>query len=141
MSLEYSIYISCSSLDKFAQTLLLQTVVQHWEKNHHKGHIIVLGSSADTPVKGTSWIYPAEKKALRAYARNLSQKVLGGHGAPSNGIRTTYISPGYLDTPDANDKHPAVVKLNCDYVTEVITWVLAQPQHVNISELCLDPLQ
>lgn len=140
-SLSASVYISCSALDKFAQTLLLQTVVQTWEAKKHSGQIIVLGSSADTPVKGTSWIYPTEKKALRAYSRSLSQKVLGGHGSASNGIRVTYLSPGHLDTPEANKKHPEVLKLDCDYVTDVVAWLLSQPANINISELCLDPIQ
>lgn len=141
MSLQYDVYVSCSALDQFAQTLLLQTVVQVWEKHQHQGTIIVIGSSADTPVKGSSLIYPAEKKSLRAYARNLSQKVLGGHGTTSNGIRVTYLSPGYLDTPQANEKHPHVRKLNCDYIADTIAWLLEQPKTVNISELCLDPIQ
>lgn len=141
LSLGHSVYISCSALENFAQTLLLKDVVKKWEEHNHKGYIIVLGSSADTPVKGTSWLYPAEKKSLRAYTRNLSQKVLGGHGNASNNIRATYLSPGYLDTPEANEKHPEMKKLDCAYVADVIAWLLMQPSNVNISELCLDPLQ
>lgn len=141
MTLQYSTYISCSSLEGFAQTLLLETVYKVWEKHSHQGHIIAIGSSADVPVKGTAWIYPVEKKSLRSYMRNLSQRVLGGHGTRSNHIRTTYLSPGYLDTPEANEKHPGVRKLDCDYVAGVIAWLLSQPSAVNISELSLDPLQ
>ncbi len=141
MSLQHSVYISCSTLENFAQTLLLETVYKAWEKHQHPGQMVLLGSSADTPVKGTAWIYPIEKKSLRAYARNLSQRVLGSPGAPSSGIRITYLSPGYLNTPAANDKHPTVKKLDCDYVAGLVAWLVQQPAHVNISELSLDPLQ
>jgi NADP-dependent 3-hydroxy acid dehydrogenase YdfG len=140
-SLEFDTYISCSCLFKFNQTLLLQAVVDCWRKNNHKGQIVVLGSTADTPVKGTEWLYPIEKKALKSYCRNLSFAALGGHGKPPAGYRITYLSPGYLDTPDANEKHPSVMKLELSYIAGMIEWILQQPLTVNISEISLDPIQ
>lgn len=140
-TLAHSVYISCSGLEGFAQTLLVESVYRAWEKNNHHGHIIAIGSSADTPVKGVVTVYPIEKKSLRAYMRNLSQRVLGGHGSRSNQIRTTYLSPGYLNTPAIEEKHPHIRKLDCDYVAEVIAWLLQQPKSVNLSEISLDPIQ
>ncbi|MCJ8277260.1 MAG: hypothetical protein HRT44_01815, partial [Bdellovibrionales bacterium] len=76
-SLDYDIYISCSCLSQFRQTLLLEKVYKKWHENNKKGQIICLGSTADTPVKATGWVYPIEKKALRAYCKNLSMDSLG----------------------------------------------------------------
>ncbi len=140
-SLGYDVYINCSCLSRFRQTLLLEEVYKAWSENGHTGHIISLGSTADTPVKGTPWVYPIEKKALKAYCRNLSMRSLGGHGSKPSGIRITYISPGYIDTPKVREKHPEVDKLDPKYLAQVIKWVIEQPEHVNISELCLDPIQ
>ncbi len=140
-SLNYDVYINCSSLSRFRQTLLLEEVYKAWSEAGHSGHIIVLGSTADTPVKGTPWIYPIEKKALRAYCRNLSMASLGGHGSRPSGIRMTYISPGYIDTPKMREKLPEVKKLDPAYIAGVIKWVIDQPEHINISELCMDPIQ
>ncbi len=141
LSLNYDVYISCSCLSQFRQTLLLEKVYKKWREVHKKGYIICLGSTADTPVKGTEWIYPIEKKALKAYCRNLSLASLGGHGNKPSGIRITYVSPGYLDTPKANEKHPDIKKINLNYLAETILWLTQQPPQVNISELALDPIQ
>lgn len=141
MSLEYDVYISCSSLHSFLQTKLLHDVYKNWKENSHKGHIIALGSSADTPVKGSAWIYPIEKKSLRTYCRNLSQRVLGGGDSISSGVRVTYLSPGYVDTPKANEDHPEVKKIQTEYLANTIQWLLNQPEEYNISELCVDPIQ
>lgn len=140
-SLGFDVYISCSCLSRFRQVLLLEEVYNTWINENHSGQIIVLGSSADTPVKGTPWIYPIEKKALRAFCRNLSMASLGGHGSKPSGIRMTYLSPGHIDTPKANQKHPGVDKLDPSYLAQIIKWVIDQPVEVNISELCLDPIQ
>jgi NAD(P)-dependent dehydrogenase (short-subunit alcohol dehydrogenase family) len=141
ISLGHSVYISCSALHQFRQTLLLQKVFDTWLSAQHQGHLVVLGSSADSVVKGTPWVYPAEKKALRAFCRNLSLMSLGGHGHKPSGIRITYLSPGYLNTPNANAKHPNIQKIDCSYIASLVQWVLLQPEHVNVSELCLDPIQ
>lgn len=141
LSLQYDVYISCSCLSQFRQVQLLEVIYHRWLKHQHHGQIIVLGSTADTPVKGTHWIYPIEKKALRAYCRNLSMAALGSPQEAPSGIRVTYLSPGHLDTPKANAKHTNVKKLDCLYVAQLISWLIQQPPYINISELCLDPIQ
>lgn len=140
-SLKHQVYVSVSCLHQFKQILLLEAVIKRWRETQHQGHIIAFGSTADTPVKGTPWIYPIEKKALKAFCRNLSFATLGGHGSEPSGIRITYISPGYVDTPGANRNHPQMKKLGCDYLAGVVAWVLDQPPGVNINEISLDPIQ
>ncbi len=141
ISLEFDVFINCSSLYDFNQIKLLKIVYEKWKTHNHKGHIICIGSTADAFVKSTSWIYPIEKKALRAYCKNLSVASLGGPGNTPSGIRVTYISPGCIDTPHENEKYPKVKKLDPDYISDIIAWIINQPESVNISEFALDPIQ
>jgi NAD(P)-dependent dehydrogenase (short-subunit alcohol dehydrogenase family) len=138
MSLEYDVFISVSCLEQFAQTMLVEAVMNQWWKENHKGYLIAIGSSADTPVKGTKWAYPAEKKALRAYCRQQGQAIASD--TPPN-WRVTYLSPGNMHTPNQDIKMPTTLKLDTSYVAGVIQWLVNQPKNINISELCLDRIQ
>lgn len=138
MSLDYDVFISVSCLGQYAQSILIETVMNSWWKENHSGYLIALGSSADTPVKGTKWGYPAEKKALRAYTRQLSQAV--SSDTPPN-CKTTYLSPGNMHTPKQDEKMPDTPKLDTEYVASIIDWLIKQPANINISELCLDRIQ
>ena len=137
-SLEYDIVILCSALGDFSQVMLAEAIAKQWFENNHKGYLIAVGSSADTPVKGSKWIYPVEKRALRAYMRQLSQAV--SRDTPPN-WKTTYIAPGNMHTPRQDEKMPGIPKLETSYVSQVIKWLIDQPASVNISELCLDRIQ
>lgn len=141
LSLDYDVFINSSALYGFNQVHLLQMVYERWEKEIHRGHIINLGSTADVSIKGTSWVYPIEKKALKAYSKNLSMAILGGHGENPSGIRVSYISPGHIKTESSDKKHPHVKKIDPEYLAEVILWVIKQPEGINISEMALDPIQ
>ena len=138
MSLEHDVVLLVSALGEFKQTLLAEAIAKQWFSNNHNGYLIALGSSADTPVKGSTWIYPVEKRALRAYMRQLSQAV--SSDSPPN-WKTTYISPGNMHTPKQDEKMPDTPKLEPTYVAGVIKWLIEQPKSVNISELCLDRIQ
>lgn len=138
MSLNYDVFLSVSCLSQFRQTLLLEEIVKKWCEKDHNGYLIAIGSSADTPVKGTIWSYPSEKKALRAYMRQLGQIVASDY--PKR-WRSTYLSPGNMHTPKQDEKMPGVLKLDTDYVAKVISWLIDQPATINISELCLDRIQ
>lgn len=138
MSLDYDVFISISCLSQFRQTLLVEAVAKQWTSKNHNGYLIAVGSSADTPVKASQWSYPTEKKALRAYMRQLSQKV-SSDDPPL--YKSTYISPGNMHTPLQDEKMPSTPKLDTDYVASTIKWLIDQPKDVNISELCLDKIQ
>jgi len=137
-SLNYEVVILVSALGDFSQVMLAEAIAKEWWKNDHKGYLIAVGSSADTPVKGSKWIYPVEKKALRAYMRQLSQAV--SSDTPPN-WKTTYIAPGNMHTPKQDEKMPNTPKLDTDYVAGIIQWLIEQPHNINISELCLDRIQ
>ena len=137
MSLDYDVFLAVSALGDFNQTLLLEQVMKYWGKSH-RGYLIAVGSSADTPVNGTDRMYNVEKRALRAYCRQLSQ-MSAGNAPPA--WKVTYISPGNLHTPKQDEKMPNTPKLDPDYVASVIKWLIEQPSNINISELCLDRIQ
>lgn len=138
MSLEYDVFLSVSTLGGFAQTRLIEEIMKVWWITNHSGYLIALGSSADTPVKGTSWVYPAEKKALRAYCRQQGQAIAGD--TPPN-WKVTYLATGNLHTPNQDKKLPDTPKLDTSYVAETVDWLINQPKHINITELCLDRIQ
>jgi hypothetical protein len=138
MSLDYDVFLSVSCLHGFNQVELVRKIADQWIKSNHTGYLIGIGSSADTPVKGNSKIYPVEKRALRAYLRQLSQ--ICGSEQPGN-FKITYLSPGNLHTPSMDRRMPSTPKIDCNYVAEVISWLINQPKNINISELCLDRIQ
>jgi NADP-dependent 3-hydroxy acid dehydrogenase YdfG len=137
-SLAHDVFLSVSCLFDFHQTVLVQEVAKVWHEAKHPGYMIVLGSSADTPVKGSLWLYPAEKKALRAYCRQISQGIAS---TQPPAFKMTYLSPGNMHTPKQDEKMPDTLKLDCDYVAGIIAWLTTQPVDVNISEFCLDRIQ
>ena len=46
-----------------------------------------------------------------------------------------------MHTPVEDKKHPAIPKLNLEYVANTVEWLINQPKNVNISELCLDEIR
>ena len=64
---EFDIFINNSAIWKFQQVMIVEAVYNAMEEADRKGHIINIGSTADTGVKGRTWRYPTEKKALKAY--------------------------------------------------------------------------
>ena len=134
LSMDYDVFIAVSCIWRFAQTEYVQEVAKRWIERKH-GYIISIGSSADTPVKGTPWMYPAEKKALRAYCRQLSQISAGENDCK---LKITYLSPGNIHTPNQDEKMPGTLKLEPAYIASTIKWLIDQPDSINRSELCLD---
>jgi NADP-dependent 3-hydroxy acid dehydrogenase YdfG len=135
-SLNYDVFINCAALWRFNQTLLLQAVWEGWKQAGKSGRIVNIGSTADTGNRGTSWIYPTEKKALREYSRNLSMASAGG-----SGIQVNYVSFGYLSTPSVEIKHPDKNKMALVEAAGYIKWIIKQPMLANFNELSMDPIQ
>jgi hypothetical protein len=135
LSLEHEVTILISCMWGYEQVKLAERVAKQWIEHKHDGYLIVLGSSADTPVKGSAWSYPVEKKALRAYCRQLSQISAGDNEYT---FKVTYLSPGNMHTPKQDEKLPNSPKLNTEYVANIIDLLVHQPDNVNISELTLD---
>lgn len=136
MSLGYDVVINSAALWRFNQSVLLEKLHTRWLEMGKKGHIISLGSTADTGTSGKSWLYPIEKKALRDLSRNLSYMAIGDCG-----IRVSYVSLGYVATPKVETKHPFKRKLQPNEVANLIKWVIDTPSHLNLNEISIDPIQ
>ena len=133
---DFNVFINNSAMWKFHQIMIAEHL---YTKAHAAGvhaHFIHMGSTADTGVRGRTWRYPTEKKALKAYNRDLTYMAAGG-----SNIKTTLLSPGSLTTPSVIKKHPDRKLIDVEYIAEVILWLLQQPEYVNINEISLDPIQ
>jgi short-subunit dehydrogenase len=133
-SLSFDVFINCAKLSDFNQTLLLKDIWDCWIENEKKGHIINIGSTVDTGLKGGSRLYTVEKVALRNLSRKLTYDSSSG-----NGIKVTYISLGYLDMESVSFKDK--VKIELHHVVDVIEWVLEAPDYLNVNEISIDPIQ
>jgi len=133
-SIVFDVFINCSKLHSFNQTIILKKVWDRWMSTTNKGHIINIGSTVDTGLKGGSRLYTVEKVALRNLSRKLSLDATSG-----NGIKVTYLSLGYLDTLGVSfaDK----IKISLEEVCNTIQWILDFPVNVNINEISMDPIQ
>lgn len=134
LSVGYEVFINCAKLDHFSQTLLLREVWMKWKTTGRKGHIINIGSTVDTGLKGGSRLYTTEKVALKNFSRKLSYDASAGCG-----IKMTYLSFGYLDTPGVSFQDKIKIKLGD--VTDTIIWLLDLPDYININEISMDPIQ
>ena len=132
----FDIFINNSAIWKFQQVMIVESVFNAMEEADRKGHIINIGSTADTGVKGRTWRYPTEKKALKAYNRDLTYKAMGG-----SNIKTTLISPGSLTTSSVKKKHPDRKLIDVEYIAELVMWTINQPEYINVNELSIDPIQ
>ena len=133
---DYNVFINNSAMWKFHQVMIAERLYDTAYKEGRHAQFIHMGSTADTGVKGRTWRYPTEKKALRDYNRDLTYMTAGG-----SNIKTTLISPGSLTTPSVIKKHPDRKLIDIEYIAEVILWLLQQPEYVNINEISLDPIQ
>ena len=132
----FDIFINNSAIWKFQQVMIVECVFNAMEDADRKGHIINIGSTADTGVKGRTWRYPTEKKALKAYNRDLTYKAMGG-----SNIKTTLISPGSLTTTSVMKKHTDRKLIDVEYIAELVVWTINQPEYINVNELSIDPIQ
>ena len=132
----FDIFINNSAIWKFHQVMIVESMFNAMKDADRKGHIINIGSTADTGVKGRTWRYPTEKKALKAYNRDLTYMAMGG-----SNIKTTLISPGSLTTPSVMKKHPDRKLIDVEYIAELVVWAINQPEYINVNELSIDPIQ
>lgn len=133
---DFNVFINNSALWKFHQIMIAEHVYNAANVAGIKSQFIHMGSTADTGVRGRTWRYPTEKKAMRDYNRDLTYMTQGG-----SNIKTTCLSPGSLTTPSVMKKHPDRQLIDVEYIADVVLWLLNQPEYVNINEISLDPVQ
>lgn len=131
---DYDVFINSSALWKFNQTLVLDSVYKKCVEIKHNIRIICIGSTTDRVKKATSWIYNAEKKALRDFANSLSLT-----GVWDSGPTVSLISFGSLS--NVQEKHPDRVCLELSRAASYVKWMIDQPSDICINEISIDPLQ
>lgn len=131
---QHDVIVICSTLWQFEQTVLLDAVHKECLMQDKHAHIICIGSTTDRTCKGTTWLYNAEKKALRDYSNSLSLV-----GVWHSGPKVSYISFGTLS--NNQEKHPDRKCLDIDQAAHYIKWLIDQPKCVNINEISIDPMQ
>ena len=134
LTLQHDVFINCSALWQFNQTLLLENVYKKCVKAKHDALIICIGSTVDRGTRGSDWMYQQEKKALRSYCNSLN--ILSTW---DGGPRVSYISIGSL--ANVQHKHPDRVCMPIESIPPYVQWVIDQPRHININEISIDPLQ
>jgi len=134
LSLKHDVIIINAALWKFNQTVLLDTVYKTCQANKHFPHIIVIGSTTDRVKNGKTWLYNAEKKALRDYTNTCAINSVW-----SKSPKVSYISFGTLS--NNQEKHPDRKCLDIAEAAEYIKWLIDQPKYVNINEISIDPMQ
>lgn len=132
--LDYDVFINCSALWQYHQTILLDVVYKTAREVNHPLHIISLGSTTDRATKGSDWQYQQEKKALKSTSNALGLKSIW-----AGGPKVSYISFGTLS--NNQHKHPDRKCLDINKAAEYIAWVIEQPEHININEISIDPMQ
>ncbi|MBV1691655.1 SDR family oxidoreductase [Novosphingobium sp. G106] len=110
--------------------------------DQQSGHMILIGSTAGHHVVPLGGAYSATKFALRAIADSLRAE--GG-----TAIRATLISPSATRTEIVeNVDHPIMreallsrrdLMLSADDVARAIAYAIAQPAHVDVSEIIVRP--
>jgi len=131
---DYDIIILCSALWKFNQTVLLDTVYKKCIEFQTTPYIICLGSTTDRVKGGKTWLYSAEKKALRDFSNSLGINSVWGTGP-----KISLISLGTLDV--VQNKHPDRRCMKTSKAAEYIKWLIDQPKELCINEISIDPMQ
>jgi short-subunit dehydrogenase len=131
---DFDVFVNSSALWKFNQTLVLDAVYKKCVEVNHDIHIVNIGSTTDRVMKATSWMYNAEKKALRDYCNSLSLTHVW-----EGGPKVSLISLGSLSNVQA--KHPDRVCLDIDRAATYVKWIIDQPKDICINEISLDPIQ
>lgn len=133
-ALEYDVFINCSALWQFHQTILLERVYKKAVEENHNIHIINIGSTTDRATKGSDWIYQQEKKALRSTSNAMSLKSIW-----QGGPKVSYVTFGTLE--NNQHKHPERKVMTLEEAVDCIEYVLNAPEHLCINELSMDPIQ
>ncbi|MCL5030997.1 MAG: SDR family NAD(P)-dependent oxidoreductase [Bacteroidetes bacterium] len=110
------------------------------------GHVINIGSTAGHEVYPNGNVYCATKFAVNALTQAIRMETI------DKNIRVTTVDPGMVltnfsnvrfsgDTERANKIYEGVKPLTAEDVARTILFCATQPEHVNISEIILTPIQ
>lgn len=97
-----------------------------------RGHLVVMGSVLGRVVWPGS-LYSATKFAVTAMAESVAEEIAG------TGVRVTCVEPGTVDTPFFRTPHSVEGRLVADDVARAVLYAIAQPRHVDVSEILVRP--
>lgn len=109
-----------------------------------RGHIINIGSIAGLYAYEKGNVYCATKFAVNAISQSLRVDLLKDH------VKVTEVKPGMVDTEfslvryhgdqaKADSTYNGLKPLSGMDIANVISWVLSQPEHVNINDIVVTP--
>jgi len=137
---ETMLNVNCMALS-FLTHLLLPGMVER-----NLGHIVNIGSTAGTySYKGAN-MYGATKAFVEQFTLNLKADLLG------TSVRVSSIEPAMVgdsefswvrfkgDQEKANRVYEGLKPLQPNDIAESVSWVLAQPAHVNINRMEIMPV-
>ena len=133
-ALNFDVFINCSALWHFNQTMVLDTVYKDALRHLKRLHIVNLGSTTDRATKGSDWLYQQEKKALRSTSNAMGLKSIW-----QGGPKVSYVTFGTLE--NNAHKHPGRKTMTLDEAVDLIEYVINMPEHLSVNELSVDPLQ
>ncbi len=110
------------------------------------GHIINIGSTAGHEVYPKGHVYCATKHAVNAITKALRMDVV------DKNIKVSTIDPGSTETNFSNvrflgdkqkakDVYKGIIPLTAEDVADAVLFCATRPQHVNIAEIILMPVQ
>ncbi len=109
-----------------------------------KGHIINIGSIAGHQVYPNGNVYCASKFAVDALSQGMMMDLV------DTPVRVSSVDPGmvetefsmvrfYGDTDRAKKVYQGLKPLTGDDIADVIVWIAARPEHVNIAQVIVFP--
>ena len=137
ISLNYDVFINSALIPNFGQTLILQAVWTEWKSNNKSGHIISYGSAVDYYFRPDNRLYPIEKRSLRDLNRSLTKHV----NWFDSKIRCTYLSFGGVATDKTMRQWSHYKHLDTYEIAEYTKWIIESPDHVNVDEVHITPIQ
>ena len=133
------IQTNCVSLAYLTRQLLPSMV------SNNSGHIVNLGSIAGTYAYRGGNVYGATKAFVEQFSMGLRSDLLGTK------VRVTNLEPGLIEGTEfsnvrfegnldkVSSTYADCEALSADDIAEAISWVLAQPAHMNINRMEIMP--
>ena len=129
-----------------ALCICTREALQDMLNNGDRGHIVNISSLSGHRVYKEGGIYAATKFSITALTESLRLELR----ARGSGVKVTQISPGLVKTkfhekyyrgkPTANDIYSKFKPLSGDDIARAVSYVLSQPQNVQVHDILIRPL-